>query len=158
MSYPAMIGSTVPISTSGNRATSGWPLYVTSNNKLHRHSRNMAYEERDEAKFLYISYMVYMIITQTRCTIAACNDFRGKTPPSFYFRLTASGKKSRACVVEIVVELLSLWRTSEFSVWIKSHLITRSMEKKAKAFSLELWIVNPYVQNRRGGYLHLQQS
>ena len=30
----------------------------------------MAYEERDEATSLYISYMVYMIITQTKCTMA----------------------------------------------------------------------------------------
>ena len=34
MSYPGMIGGTVVISTSGNRATSGWSLYITSNNKL----------------------------------------------------------------------------------------------------------------------------
>ena len=66
MSHPGTIGGAVPISTSGNRATSGWPLYVTSNNKLHRHSRKTAYEKRDEAATLYISFMVYMIITQTR--------------------------------------------------------------------------------------------
>ena len=30
----------------------------------------MAYEEHDEATSLYILYMVYMIITQTRCTTA----------------------------------------------------------------------------------------
>ena len=71
MSYPGMIGGAVPISTSGNRnRNSSWPLYVTSNNKLPQHSRKMAYEERDEAPSLYISYMVYMIITQTRCTMA----------------------------------------------------------------------------------------
>ena len=40
----------------------------------------MAYEEQDEATSLYISYMVYMIITQTRCAIAS-GDFRGKMPP-----------------------------------------------------------------------------
>ena len=34
-----------------------------------RHSRKMAYEERDEAASLYISYIVYVIITQTRCTV-----------------------------------------------------------------------------------------
>ena len=34
MSYPGAIGGTVPISTSGNRASSGWPLYFTSNTKL----------------------------------------------------------------------------------------------------------------------------
>ena len=70
MSYPGTLGGAVPISTSGNRATSGWPLYVTSNNTLPRHSRKMAYKERDKATSLYISYMVYMIITQTRCTMA----------------------------------------------------------------------------------------
>ena len=69
MSYPGTLGGAVPISTSGNRNTSGWPLYITSNNKLHRHSRKMAYEVRDEATSLYISYMVFMIITQTRCTM-----------------------------------------------------------------------------------------
>ena len=30
MSYPGTLGGAVPISTSGNRNTSGWPLYVTS--------------------------------------------------------------------------------------------------------------------------------
>ena len=30
MSYPGTIGGAVPISTSGNRNTSDWPLYVTS--------------------------------------------------------------------------------------------------------------------------------
>ena len=34
------IGGAVPISTSDNRAT-GWPLYVTSNNKLRQHSTKM---------------------------------------------------------------------------------------------------------------------
>ena len=38
MSCPGTIGGTVPISTSDNSAT-GWPLYITSNNKLRRHSR-----------------------------------------------------------------------------------------------------------------------
>ena len=70
MSYPGMIGGAVPISTSDNRATSSWPLYVTSNNKLPWHSRKMSYEKRAEASSLYISYKVYMIITQTRCTVA----------------------------------------------------------------------------------------
>ena len=37
---------------------------------LPRHSRKMAYKERDEATYLYIPYKVYMIITQTRCTMA----------------------------------------------------------------------------------------
>ena len=46
------------------------------------------------ATSLYISLMVYMIITQTRCTMALffCGDFAGKTPPSVYFRLTAPVK------------------------------------------------------------------
>ena len=70
MSYPGTIGGALLISTSGNRGTSSWPLYATSNNKLPQHSRKMAYEEQDEATSLYISYMVYMIITQTRCTMA----------------------------------------------------------------------------------------
>ena len=30
MSHPGTLGGAVPISTSGNRNTSGWPLYVTS--------------------------------------------------------------------------------------------------------------------------------
>ena len=40
MSCPGTIGGAVPISTSGSIAT-GWPLYVTSNNNLRRHSRKM---------------------------------------------------------------------------------------------------------------------
>ena len=68
MSYHSTIDGAVPISTSGNRASSGWPLYVTSNNELPRHS--IKYKEWDEATSLYITYMVYMIITQTRCTMA----------------------------------------------------------------------------------------
>ena len=34
MPYPGTLVGAVPISTSGNRNTSGWPLYITSNNKL----------------------------------------------------------------------------------------------------------------------------
>ena len=30
MSYPGTLGGAVPISTNGNRVTSGWPLYITS--------------------------------------------------------------------------------------------------------------------------------
>ena len=40
MLYPGTIGGAVPISSSGNRATR-CTLYVTSNNKLRRHSRKM---------------------------------------------------------------------------------------------------------------------
>ena len=40
MSCSGTIGGAVPISTSGNRAT-GWPLYVTTNNKLGRRSTKM---------------------------------------------------------------------------------------------------------------------
>ena len=69
MSYAGTIGGVVPISNSGNRATSSWPLHVTSNNKLPQHSRKMACE--DKATSLYNLYMVYLIITKTRCTIAA---------------------------------------------------------------------------------------
>ena len=59
MSYPGTIGGAVPISTSGNRNTSSWPLYVTSNNKLQRHSIKMAYEERDEHIFVHFVYGVH---------------------------------------------------------------------------------------------------
>ena len=40
LSSPGTVGGAVPIYTSGSRAT-GWPLYVTSNNKLRRHTRKM---------------------------------------------------------------------------------------------------------------------
>ena len=66
MSYPGTIVGAIPILTSGKRVFSGWPLYITSNNKLCLGIRKkMAYEEQDEATSLYISY----IITQTRCTM-----------------------------------------------------------------------------------------
>ena len=35
-----------------------------------RHPRKISYEERADATSLYISYKVYMIITQTSCTMA----------------------------------------------------------------------------------------
>ena len=54
-----------------NQTTDQSHLWLTSLcHQLPRHSRKMAYEERDEATSLYTSYMVYMIITQTRCTMA----------------------------------------------------------------------------------------
>ena len=56
MSYPGTIGGT--------------SLHHQQQQTLPRHSRKMAYEERNEATSLYISYMVYMIITHTRCTMA----------------------------------------------------------------------------------------
>ena len=98
---PGTIGGAVPISTSGNRNTSGWPLYITSNNKLPRHSRKTAYEERDEAPSVYISYMVYMIITQTRCTVelflSFLRWFRRKDAAVLLLPAHGLGKKSRAC-------------------------------------------------------------
>ena len=46
-------------------------LRLTSlRHQLPRHSRKMAFEERDKATSFFISYMVYMIIAETRCTIA----------------------------------------------------------------------------------------
>ena len=67
LSYPSTIGGAVSISTSGKQGH----LWLTSlRHQLPRHSRKMAYEERDEATSLYTSYMVYMIITQTRGTMA----------------------------------------------------------------------------------------
>ena len=48
-----------------------------------------------------ISYMVYMIITQTICTmtllLAVIFEEKTQPPPSFDFWLTAPGKTSRAC-------------------------------------------------------------
>ena len=67
--HPGTIDGAVPILTSGKRATS-LPLYLTSNNNLRRHSRKMAYEEQDEATSFYIFYVMYMIITQNRFTMA----------------------------------------------------------------------------------------
>ena len=64
------IGGAVPVSTSGNRATSGWFLYVTSNNKLCLGIwQRWRTKSKNENSSLYISCMVYMIITQTRCTM-----------------------------------------------------------------------------------------
>ena len=58
MSYPGTLGGAVPISTSGKRVPSGWPLYVTSNNKLHRHSRKMAWRARQNYIFVHFVYDV----------------------------------------------------------------------------------------------------
>ena len=44
-------------------------VFTTTNNKL-RHSRKMANEEQDEATSLYISFVMSMVIAQTRCTTA----------------------------------------------------------------------------------------
>ena len=95
MSYPGTLGGAVPISTSGNRATSSWPLYVASNNKLPRHSRKMVYEEWDKATSLYISYMVYMIIIQTRCTMALLLSVILEESRNRYRRPTTSGSQKK---------------------------------------------------------------
>ena len=71
MSYPGTIGGAVPISTIANKATSPVDLFTTNNNnnKL-RYSRKMANEEQDEATSLYISFVMSMVLAQTRCTMA----------------------------------------------------------------------------------------
>ena len=46
---PGTIGGAVPFSASGTRAT-GWPLYVTSNNKPRRHSRKMFSEHLSKGR------------------------------------------------------------------------------------------------------------
>ena len=45
-------------------------LHHQQQQTLPRHLRKMPYKERDKATSMYISYMVYMIITQTRHTMA----------------------------------------------------------------------------------------
>ena len=60
MSYPVTLGGAVPISIIGNRAPPPADLF-TSPAAVRRARRSSS---------LYISYMVYMIITQTRCTMA----------------------------------------------------------------------------------------
>ena len=52
----------------------------------------MAYEDRGETTSLYISYMVYMIITQTKCTIVLLLAVISKES-----RRHRPGKKSQAC-------------------------------------------------------------
>ena len=95
MSDPGMIGGAVPISTSGNRAISGWPLNVTSNKKpLPQHSRKMAYKEWDKATSLNVMYMVYMIITQTRYTMALLlTDILEERHPVLLLPVHGPGKK-----------------------------------------------------------------
>ena len=63
MSYPGMIGGAVVISTSDNRATSSWPLYITSNNKL-----CLGIQNRWRTKSFIFVHFVYGV--QTRCTMA----------------------------------------------------------------------------------------
>ena len=60
----------------------------------------MAYEEQDKAKFLYITFMVYLIITQTRCTMAflvavISEESRRRHPSTSGSR--PQGIKSQAC-------------------------------------------------------------
>ena len=66
VSYPGTIGDTVVISTSANRDTSGWPLYVTSCLGIRERWRTKSEEKLHLCTF----HLVYMIITQTRCTVA----------------------------------------------------------------------------------------
>ena len=71
--YLGTIGGTVHISTTDNRAPP--PPRLTSlhhqqQQTLSRHLRKMAYEEQYEATSLYITYIVYMVITQTKYTVA----------------------------------------------------------------------------------------
>ena len=62
-------GAPQSITCRGNPASNN-PILRVKQQTLPRHSRKMAYEERDEATSLYTLYMVYMIITQNRCTMA----------------------------------------------------------------------------------------
>ena len=77
-------------------------LRLTSlHHQLPRHSRKMAYEERDEATSLYTSYMVNMIITQPRCTmtllLAMISEERRATAAVRLLPAHSPGEKSRAC-------------------------------------------------------------
>ena len=79
------------------RLTSSPPTTTT---KL-RHSRKMANEEQDEATSLYISFMMSMLIAQTRCTTAhspsrclflSDGGDNNSNIVSFDFRSTTPGK------------------------------------------------------------------
>ena len=68
------------ISTSSNRPTSGWPLYVTSCLRIRERWRRNTKTKLHLCTFRI--YIVYMIITQTRCTMAlfVAVISEGKTP------------------------------------------------------------------------------
>ena len=94
-----MIGSAVPILTIANRATSGWRLH---HHQQQQHSRKMVNEEQDEATSLYISFMMSMVMAQTRCTMAhspsrclflSDGGNNNSDIVSFDFRVTIPGKK-----------------------------------------------------------------
>jgi len=81
-------------------------LFTTNNNNKLRHSTKMANEEQDEATFLYISFVMSMVMAQTRCTVAhspwrclflSDGGDNNSNIVSFDFWVTTPGKKSRAC-------------------------------------------------------------
>ena len=132
MSYPGTIDGAVPISTIANRANSGLPLQTfttnNSNNKF-RYSRKMANEEQDEATSLYISFVMSMVMAQTRCTTAhspsRClflsdgGDNNNSNIVSFDFLLTIAGKNlenalersihSTTCFCRLHARLVYVW-------------------------------------------------
>ena len=65
-------------STSGNRAT-GWRLYVTSNNKLRRHSRKMS--SVDSCQFGSILFLSFLFLFY----LSAVTDWDQKTALAFAF-------------------------------------------------------------------------
>ena len=114
-----MIGSTVPISTITNIATSGWRLH---HHQHQQHSRKIANEEQDEATSLYICDE--LVMAQTRCTMVHSPSLclfisdggdNNSNIVSFDFRVMIAGKNlehaqnTPCCLQSTVVYMHVQW-------------------------------------------------
>ena len=87
-------------------------LFTTNNNNKLRYSRKMANEEQDEATSLYISFVMSMVIAQTRCTTA-------HSPSSCLF--LSDGSDNNSNIVSFDFQVTTLGKSLEHAQNAKSN-------------------------------------
>ena len=87
----------------------------------------MANEEQDEATSLYISFVMSMVMAQTRCTRAhspslclflSNGDDNNRSIVSFDFQVTIPGKKSGACTERSIQSTSCFCRLHSLLVYV----------------------------------------
>ena len=90
MSFPSMIDGAVPISTSGNKATSGWRLH-----HHHQQQQTQAFEKDGERRARWSYAPLHFVCDEhspSRCLFLSDGGDNNSNIVSFDFRVTTLGK------------------------------------------------------------------
>ena len=140
MSYPGTIGGAVPISTSGNRDTSGWPLCVTSGLGIWKRCRTKSEEKLHLSTFcVWGTWSLHKLDAQWRSCLWWFRRTAAAAAATTTALLLPAPGQSRACTErKIWSDLMECVHTGVMRLSIQSGqvIIFRPVENSTCLLSL----------------------